>query len=206
MDLKKSFKIFLLILTVFSNKLFASWAIHSETNLPTVISHQGSGYGNATIFSPPNGPLQIYIWVRPTGADYCRAQGETNGDFGYVVPSKMLVNNTLVYMKKFIEPTDNGCYVYFAGKSPEDKKVLVTEFMKSADVFIEIDGPDKGYATKYRGEQVVIAGIANIDGSPFTYQFIKDTFGTEHQFLTVPTSGVRWYRFKTENFKKFWKP
>lgn len=201
----KKISIFLLVMfAFFSKEIFADWAIHNETNTPTVFSHQGSGYSHANIFKPSNGPLQVYIWVRPINAEYCRAQGEANGDLGYVVQSKAFVNNTVVYMKKFIEPTSKGCYIYFAGKSLEDKKVLVSEFMKSSDVFVEIDGADKGFATKYRGKQILITGAVGLDGSPFSFQFVNDAFGTEHRFVTVPTSQVRWYRFKTKNFKKFW--
>lgn len=202
--MEKPQKLLLMLLAFIPTEVLADWAINEETNTPTVFSHQGSGYSHANIFKSPNGTKQVYIWVRPTNSEYCRAQGEVNGNSGYVVKSRIIVNDTLVHVKKFIEPTPNGCYVYFAGKSPEDKKTLISEFMKSSDVFVEIDAADNGFASKYRGKQLKVAGATNVEGKQFSLQLVKDSHGNEHSFVTVATSEVRWYRFKTKNFQKFW--
>lgn len=56
----------------------------------------------------------------------------------------------------------------YTGETKTDKQFIISEFSKTSDVFIEIDGADDRKATKYRGKQVLISGIQNFDGKAIT--------------------------------------
>jgi hypothetical protein len=189
----------------FSTNSFASWKFDSS-GVGYVDSHQSNASkGMADLIVSMNGTKQIIIRAKPLSPQSCQPQGLKNGDRGYIVRSKIFVNDTLVYAKKFIEPSSKGkCFIHYTGETAIDKQFIISEFSKASDVFIEIDGADDRKATKYRGEQVVITGMQRLGGGAFTAQVVYDTEGKKHDFITVPSSDIRWYRFTTANFKNVW--
>lgn len=158
----------------------------------------------ADVIVSVGGIKQIIFRVKPLNADSCKPQGQKNGDAGYIVKEKIFVNNTVVHTKKFIMPSNQLCFIHYTGETKLDKDFITAQFNNGSKVMVEIGGADKGLATKYRGEVVVVAGIANLDGSAMTVRVASDTSGQQRIYETVPSSYIRWYAFSTSGFKQIW--
>lgn len=181
------------------------WLIDSD-GVGYIKNHDGNtDSAIADIVTTIDGTKQVIFRLKPLTEKSCEPQGTRNGDSGFVVKSRMFVNDTLIYTKKFIEPSGNGrCFIYYTGQSADDKKVIVDAFLKGDRVIIEADGANNNKATKYRGEQLVLKGAASLNGGAITIQSIVDSRGDRHNFATVGADSVRWAIFSTKGFRKLW--
>ena len=181
----------------------ASWEIDGS-GVGYVKSHQ-SNVSNTMfdIVISEGGTKQIMLRLKPLGPESCQPQGRRNGENGYVVPSKIFINDTLVYTKQFIYPSQNGCFILHAGESSIDKTFIISAFSKASDVYVEVDGINYMIASKNVGEQVDM--VRKLGGGFNKAQIVYDTRGKKHLFNTAPSSEVRWYRFTTDNFKNIWR-
>lgn len=181
------------------------WIIDSD-GVGYVKNYDGNtDFAMADIVTTIDGTKQVIFRLKPLTERSCEPQGVRNGNSGFIVESKMFVNDTLIFTKKFIEPSGGGrCFIYYAGQSKLDKKFIVDAFLEGDRVIIEVDGAEKNIATKYRGEQLVMSGAARLDGGPITIQSVVDSRGERHNFATVQSDTVRWAIFSTQGFRKLW--
>jgi hypothetical protein len=120
------------------------------------------------------------------------------------VEEEIIVNSTLVYAKKFIEPSkEHGkCKVYYVGKNHNDKQAIVTALSSHKRVVVELEG--NGGASKHRGEQLVINGVEKPGGGAVTFQEVKDSSGKIKHLVTVHENKVRYFFLQTKDFMKTW--
>lgn len=193
------------LLVFFIEGASAAWLIDSD-GVGYVESHDGNtDSAMAEVVRTVSGEKQIIFRLKPLTYKSCEPQGVRNGEAGYLVKSKMFVNDTLIYTKKFIEPSEGGrCFIYYAGESGPDKEAILEAFLNGKKVIIEADGAEKYTATRYRGKQVVLTGASRMDGKAITFQSVLDSHGKTQSFVTVPSSEVRWAIFSTEGFRGIW--